>query len=173
MFFVFASFVLNGNPVVKEFGIGLAAAIAIDVTLVRFILVPAVMVLGGERMWWLPGWLDRVLPRFSVEVDLGAGERLGLEERFLATASLTTTGPASVRRATVDLEGKSQSVSDYWRLVYTARRHNTDVRYWVVLDPALELPSVSEPVHALEIVAPQEPLTEGDQRVRKCRKLLK
>jgi RND superfamily putative drug exporter len=67
MFFVFASFVLNGNPVVKEFGIGLAVAIAIDVTLVRFILVPAVMVLGGERMWWLPRRLDRVLPRFSVE----------------------------------------------------------------------------------------------------------
>ena len=67
MFFVFASFVLNGNPVVKEFGIGLAVAIAIDVALVRFILVPAVMVLAGERMWWLPGWLDRVLPHFSVE----------------------------------------------------------------------------------------------------------
>jgi RND superfamily putative drug exporter len=67
MFFVFASFVLNGNPVVKEFGVGLAAAIAIDVALVRFIVVPAVMVLGGKRMWWLPGWLDRVLPHISVE----------------------------------------------------------------------------------------------------------
>ena len=67
MFFVFASFVLNGNPVVKEFGVGLAAAIAIDVALVRFMLVPAVMVLGGKRMWWLPGWLDRALPQISVE----------------------------------------------------------------------------------------------------------
>jgi RND superfamily putative drug exporter len=67
MFFVFASFVLNGNPVVKEFGIGLAAAIAIDVGLVRCIVVPAVMVLGGRRMWWLPGWLDRALPQVSVE----------------------------------------------------------------------------------------------------------
>jgi len=67
MFFVFASFVLNGNPVVKEFGVGLAAAIAIDVGLVRFILVPAVMVLGGKRMWWLPGWLDRALPQISIE----------------------------------------------------------------------------------------------------------
>ena len=67
MFFVFASFVLKGNPVVKEFGIGLAVAIALDVALVRCMLVPAVMVMAGERMWWLPGWLDRLLPRFSVE----------------------------------------------------------------------------------------------------------
>jgi RND superfamily putative drug exporter len=67
MFFVFASFVLNGNPVVKEFGVGLAAAIAIDVGLVRCVLVPAVMILGGKRMWWLPGWLDRILPSFSIE----------------------------------------------------------------------------------------------------------
>jgi RND superfamily putative drug exporter len=69
MFLVFASFVLNGNPVVKEFGIGLAVAIAIDVGLVRCMLVPAVMVLGGERMWWLPRWLDRIVPRVSVEGD--------------------------------------------------------------------------------------------------------
>jgi RND superfamily putative drug exporter len=67
MFFVFASFVLNGNPIVKEFGIGLAVAIAIDVALVRFVLVPAIMAIVGERMWWLPGWLDRILPHFSIE----------------------------------------------------------------------------------------------------------
>jgi putative drug exporter of the RND superfamily len=67
MFFVFASFVLNGNPIVKEFGVGLAAAIAIDVALVRCILVPAAMVLGGRRMWWLPGPLGRILPQISVE----------------------------------------------------------------------------------------------------------
>jgi RND superfamily putative drug exporter len=64
---VFASFILNGNPVVKEFGIGLAVAIAIDSTLVRCLLVPAVMVLFGRRAWWLPSLLDRVVPRISVE----------------------------------------------------------------------------------------------------------
>lgn len=64
---VFTSFVLSGNPVVKEFGVGLAVAIAIDSTLVRCLLVPAVMVLLGERVWWLPRWLDRVLPRISIE----------------------------------------------------------------------------------------------------------
>jgi putative drug exporter of the RND superfamily len=64
---VFTSFVLNGDPVVKEFGVGLAVAIAIDSTLVRCLLVPAVMVLLGKRAWWLPGWLDRVVPHISIE----------------------------------------------------------------------------------------------------------
>jgi RND superfamily putative drug exporter len=64
---VFTSFVLSGNPVVKEFGVGLAVAIAIDSTLVRCLLVPAVMVLLGKRAWWLPRWLDRVVPHISIE----------------------------------------------------------------------------------------------------------
>jgi RND superfamily putative drug exporter len=64
---VFTSFVLNGNPIVKEFGVGLAVAIAIDSTLVRCLLVPAVMVLLGRRAWWLPRWLDRVVPHVSIE----------------------------------------------------------------------------------------------------------
>jgi RND superfamily putative drug exporter len=64
---VFTSFVLNGNPIVKEFGVGLAVAIAIDATLVRCLLVPAVMVLLGKRMWWLPAWLDRIVPHISIE----------------------------------------------------------------------------------------------------------
>jgi RND superfamily putative drug exporter len=64
---VFTSFVLSGNPVVKEFGVGLAVAIAIDSTLVRCLLVPAVMVLLGKRVWWMPRWLDRVLPHISIE----------------------------------------------------------------------------------------------------------
>ena len=64
---VFASFILNGDPVVKEFGVGLAVAIAIDATLVRCLLVPAVMVLFGRRAWWLPNWLDPLVPRISIE----------------------------------------------------------------------------------------------------------
>jgi len=66
---VFTSFVLNGDPVVKEFGVGLAVAIAIDSTLVRCLLVPAVMVLLGQRAWWLPRWLDRIVPHVSIEGD--------------------------------------------------------------------------------------------------------
>jgi RND superfamily putative drug exporter len=70
MVFVFSSFVLNGDPVVKEFGIGLAVAIALDATVVRCLLVPAVMELLDRRSWWLPGWLDGALPHLNVE---GAG----------------------------------------------------------------------------------------------------
>jgi putative drug exporter of the RND superfamily len=72
---VFASFVLNGNPVVKEFGVGLAVAIAIDSTLVRCLLVPAVMVLLRGRAWWMPGLLERTVPHISIEDDSFFTER--------------------------------------------------------------------------------------------------
>ena len=67
MVFVFGSFILNGDPTVKEFGVGLAVAIAIDATIVRCLLVPAVMVLLRGRAWWLPRWLGRIVPRISIE----------------------------------------------------------------------------------------------------------
>jgi len=51
----------------KMFGIGLAAAVLIDATLIRMVLVPATMELLGDRNWWLPGWLDRLLPRIQVD----------------------------------------------------------------------------------------------------------
>jgi RND superfamily putative drug exporter len=63
---VFASFVLNGDPTVKEFGVGLASAILIAGSMVC-VLLPAVMLLMGRRTWWLPRWLDRVLPEISIE----------------------------------------------------------------------------------------------------------
>ena len=53
---VYTSFILNGDPTVKQFGLGLAAAIAVDATIVRCLLVPAVMVMLGRANWWLPGW---------------------------------------------------------------------------------------------------------------------
>ncbi len=63
---VFASFILNGDPTVKEFGVGLAAAILIAVGMV-VVLLPAVMLLMGKHTWWLPRWLDRILPHLDVE----------------------------------------------------------------------------------------------------------
>jgi RND superfamily putative drug exporter len=66
---VFSSFILNGDPVVKQFGVGLAVAIAVDATIVRCMLVPAVMVLMRNGNWYLPGWLDRALPRISIESE--------------------------------------------------------------------------------------------------------
>ncbi|MDQ1383684.1 MAG: putative drug exporter of the superfamily [Actinomycetota bacterium] len=64
---VFGSFVLGGERVIKEFGLGLAAAILIDATLVRMILVPATMELLGDANWWLPRWLARILPNIHIE----------------------------------------------------------------------------------------------------------
>ena len=67
MVFVFGSFVLNGDPTVKQFGIGLAAAVILDATVVRCLLVPARMVSLGKANWYLPRWLGRILPRISIE----------------------------------------------------------------------------------------------------------
>ncbi len=66
---VFSSFIANGDPVVKQFGVGLAVAIAIDATVVRCLLVPAIMTLLGRSSWWLPRRLDRLLPKISIEGD--------------------------------------------------------------------------------------------------------
>jgi RND superfamily putative drug exporter len=64
---VFASFMLGEDRIIKLFGLGLAAAVLIDAVIIRSVLVPAVMQLFGTRAWWLPGWLDRILPRLHVE----------------------------------------------------------------------------------------------------------
>jgi RND superfamily putative drug exporter len=67
MVFVFGGFVLNGDPTVKQFGIGLAVAVILDATVVRCLLVPARMVMLGKHTWYLPRWLGRILPRISIE----------------------------------------------------------------------------------------------------------
>ena len=64
---VFGSFVVADVRAIKLIGLGLAVAVLIDATLVRLVLVPATMELLGDRNWWLPKWLDRVLPRLSIE----------------------------------------------------------------------------------------------------------
>lgn len=66
MIAVFGSFALTESIVIKEFGVGLASSIFLDATVVRIILVPATMKLLGRWNWWLPAWLDRILPRFSL-----------------------------------------------------------------------------------------------------------
>jgi RND superfamily putative drug exporter len=67
MFCVFAAFVLGQDRSLKMFGLGLAVAVLLDATVVRLVLVPATMELLGDRNWWLPGWLDRLLPRLEVD----------------------------------------------------------------------------------------------------------
>lgn len=67
MIVVFGAFLLEEDRVIKLFGVGLAVAVLLDATLVRMLLVPATMELLGARNWWLPRWLDRLLPRLDVE----------------------------------------------------------------------------------------------------------
>src|SRR5215210_6791941 len=66
---VFLAFVINGDPTVKQFGLGMAVAVAVDATVVRCVLVPAIMALLGSAGWWFPKWLERVTPKFSIEGD--------------------------------------------------------------------------------------------------------
>ncbi|MEV4226458.1 efflux RND transporter permease subunit [Streptomyces bobili] len=67
MISVFLAFVLSGDRVIAMFGIALAAAVALDAFVLRTLLVPALMHLLGAANWWLPRWLDRRLPRISIE----------------------------------------------------------------------------------------------------------
>jgi RND superfamily putative drug exporter len=64
---VFFSFLLGDERTIKEFGLGLGVAIAIDAFVVRLVIVPAVMQILGDRAWYMPRWLDRVLPRITIE----------------------------------------------------------------------------------------------------------
>jgi RND superfamily putative drug exporter len=64
---VFAAFILGDDRQMKLFGLGMAVAVFIDATIVRMVLVPATMELLGNRNWWIPKWLNKVLPRIDVE----------------------------------------------------------------------------------------------------------
>ncbi|MGK2950176.1 MAG: MMPL family transporter [Acidimicrobiales bacterium] len=74
MICVFLGFVLGDDPVIKMMGLGLATAVLVDATIVRLVLVPASMRLMGDANWWLPGWLDRLLPALDVEGGSGLPE---------------------------------------------------------------------------------------------------
>jgi RND superfamily putative drug exporter len=67
MVVVFGSFLFEDDRIIKMLGLGLASAVLLDVTLIRMLLVPATMELLGDRNWWMPRWLDRLLPRLTVE----------------------------------------------------------------------------------------------------------
>ncbi len=81
MIAVFGSFALGGDLIIKLFGVALATAIAIDAFVIRSLLVPAIMELLGERAWWLPGWLDRRLPRVRIEAEPGAVDEADPDQR--------------------------------------------------------------------------------------------
>jgi RND superfamily putative drug exporter len=87
MISVFGAFILDPDPTVKLFGIGLSAAVFLDATLVRMVLVPATMSLLGGANWWLPKWLDRILPHLDLEGAPRGAEVINIEpERELIAA---------------------------------------------------------------------------------------
>jgi RND superfamily putative drug exporter len=83
------SFVLGDQIVIKLFGIGFASAIFIDATLIRLVIVPSTMELLGDANWWLPGWLDRILPHLDVE---GPHEVLDQDDEAPEEPGLTALG---------------------------------------------------------------------------------
>lgn len=103
MVVVFGSFVLSDNATVKMFGIGLATAVAVDATIVRCLLVPAIMVLAAKGTWWLPGWLDRLLPHLHVEGDPTAIDEIAAARSVKSTSSkpLLAYRPAPVIGAVI------------------------------------------------------------------------
>jgi putative drug exporter of the RND superfamily len=74
MISVFAAFILSDDVVVQMFGLGLATAVLVDATIIRVVLVPATMKLLGDWNWWLPKWLDRLLPRLDIDGESGLPE---------------------------------------------------------------------------------------------------
>ena len=104
MFCVFAAFALGDDRQLKLFGLGLAIAVLLDATIVRMLLVPATMELLGDRNWWIPKWLDRILPNIDVEghahhepVAVGAtASAMEWSPPRTATVSATTS-PSSSR----------------------------------------------------------------------------
>jgi putative drug exporter of the RND superfamily len=84
---VFFAFIINGDPTIKQFGVGMGVAVAVDATLVRCLLVPAVMLLLGRANWWLPTWLDRILPDFSIEGEGWFRERDAAAAAAMAEAA--------------------------------------------------------------------------------------
>ncbi len=101
MILVFASFILGGERVIKEFGLGLAGGIFIDAVVIRMAVVPAVMLLIGRANWWFPNSLDRVLPHIGFErtgdasevgaaAPAAAGESEGVSEAPVSVSSSST-----------------------------------------------------------------------------------
>jgi putative drug exporter of the RND superfamily len=89
MILVFSAFILSGQQIIGEIGIGLAAAVLLDAFLLRTLLVPALMHLSGRANWWLPGWLDRILPHLSIEPATEPADRAPTAPSRVITGSTT------------------------------------------------------------------------------------
>ena len=91
---VFGVFIFDPNVFVKQIGLGLAAAVLIDATVVRMVLVPATMELLGDANWWMPRWLDRILPKVHIEGDAAVEAELA---RMVAADQLERAASGDAR----------------------------------------------------------------------------
>ena len=98
MVFVFGSFVLEPDRSIKMFGFGLAVAVFLDATIVRMLLVPATMELLGDRNWWLPRWLERLLPKIDVEGSSHAEGKDGADPDFELEVEAVLSDDAGARK---------------------------------------------------------------------------
>jgi hypothetical protein len=96
-----------------------------------------------------------LLPLWEVQVALADGSSLRFLERH-EVPPIGQTGPASLVSAELNLRGVERQVTDYWSLIYAARRHNAFVEYWVLLDPPLVLEGLERPVHIVAVDHPQQ-----------------
>jgi len=94
MIVVFTSFVLDTDPTVKMLAIGMAFAVLIDASLVRMVLVPSVMTLLGSAAWWMPRWLEPIVPRLQLEGSTAAAGADGGEPTAAAEQDAGTTQPS-------------------------------------------------------------------------------
>ena len=103
MISVFASFLLNADIEIKMFAVGLTVAVLVDATIVRMILVPATMALMGNANWWLPNWLDRLLPNIDIE-------GMGIATAHPAPTVLEVTAGDETEDRDLELVGQSGGV---------------------------------------------------------------
>jgi hypothetical protein len=93
------------------------------------------------------------LPRVEVRVELTDGTTLRLTERYREADSRNDTAPAALVAAVVTMEGKRRIVTNYWQLIYSAARHNSEPRYRIVLDPPLVAPNSVGAIYSIDIFA--------------------
>jgi putative drug exporter of the RND superfamily len=137
MVVVFSSFLLNDDRVVNLFGFGLAVAIAIDATIVRLVLVPAVMAVAGRAAWYMPRWMDRILPKIELEphpidpFEEELDELEPVEDAPRHVAASQVNGAAPHTESAVDTRALST---------------------FVVTGPAPDSPTPADPYAALEVL---------------------
>ncbi|HEY5821245.1 MAG TPA: MMPL family transporter [Propionibacteriaceae bacterium] len=136
MFSVFAAFVPEGEGPIKNIGFGLAVGVFVDAFIVRMTLVPAVLALLGRRAWWLPAWLDRLLPSFDVEGE-GLMHQVSLADwpspgdphlvyaEDLTIGSATGIGLAALPREVVVVDGAVGSGKTALLLTLAGRMRTT------------------------------------------------